>query len=293
MNIDRLRYFAAVVETKNLRRASELLGITPGSLSKALSVLQDEVGQKLIRPEGRGIDITEHGMHVYRSSAVLLDEYKRFMSAAKDRAQAETHAKLRIGSFEVFSTYFLGEFLGSVPDLDALVLELTPGNIEKAILDGLIECGITYIPSPHSQLEFVEIGSFKMGIFGVAKWKSVPFDEWPFSAPITPLHIHSQSQESLDLWPESKVPRRLKYQFEMLETALVSAREGASVSHCPDFIAKLQNKFVKSEYKLLPLPFPKDYPKPKEQKVFLVRKKAAPDPLKLEAKLATFMRQLR
>ncbi|MGZ3686562.1 MAG: LysR family transcriptional regulator [Bdellovibrionota bacterium] len=44
MNIDRLRYFAAVVETRNLRKASELVGISPASMSKAISTLEGELG---------------------------------------------------------------------------------------------------------------------------------------------------------------------------------------------------------------------------------------------------------
>ena len=73
MNIDRLKYFSVIVETKNLRKASELIGITPGSLSKAISVLESELSIKLLRPEGRGIEITEEGLEIYKKSLSLLN----------------------------------------------------------------------------------------------------------------------------------------------------------------------------------------------------------------------------
>ena len=73
MSIDRLRYFAAVVETRNLRRAAELVGISPPSMSKAIGVLEQELGLKLLYPEGRGIGITAKGLEVYRLAASLLE----------------------------------------------------------------------------------------------------------------------------------------------------------------------------------------------------------------------------
>jgi DNA-binding transcriptional LysR family regulator len=62
MTIDRLRYFAAVVQTRSIRKAAQLLSITPSSLSKAITVLEAEAGFRVIRPEGRGIAIIEAGL---------------------------------------------------------------------------------------------------------------------------------------------------------------------------------------------------------------------------------------
>jgi len=87
MSIDRLKYFATVVETKNLRKAAEIVGISPGSMSKAITTLEHELGHKLLCPDGRGISITEKGLEIYRMSATVLDEYRRFQYsvAQKDR----------------------------------------------------------------------------------------------------------------------------------------------------------------------------------------------------------------
>src|SRR5688572_18558007 len=111
MNIDRLRYFAAVVETKNLRKAAELVGIAPASMSKAISTLGEEMGFDLIRPEGRGIEITERGMDVYRASASLLDEYRRFRDRTASATLENVSSKIRFASFEVFSSYLLSAFI--------------------------------------------------------------------------------------------------------------------------------------------------------------------------------------
>src|SRR4051812_5399170 len=109
MSIDRLRYFAAVVETKNLRKAAEIVGISPPSMSKAISVLEAELGHQLIHPEGRGIGITQKGLDVYRTSTPLLEEYRRFHQQLKTPKSPALF--LRIATFEVFSSYFAARFL--------------------------------------------------------------------------------------------------------------------------------------------------------------------------------------
>jgi DNA-binding transcriptional LysR family regulator len=289
MSIDRLRYFAAVVETRNLRQAAELVGISPPSMSKAISVLEDELGCKLIHPEGRGIGITPKGLDIYRLSSSLLEEHHRFFKRLKD-SESESD-KLRIASFEIFSSYFLSTFFAQEPHTDILLLEMTPGFIEQAIISGTVDIGITYLPSPDPSLEFREIGSFVKGIYGHQKWKGQSFDKWPFAIPTTELKIHSSEIDSLDMWPKKAPKRNVKYRFELLETALQTARKGLSVLHCPDFIISLHNSEVKANHQLIQLPVPMGYRTPKPVKVYLVgRKGTIPD--KLERKLAKFMRSI-
>lgn len=290
MGIDRLRYFAAVVETKNLRVASELVGIAPASMSKAISVLEDELGCKLIHPDGRGIGITPKGLEVYKLSASLLEEYQRFFQNVRE---SESHAKLlRFATFEVFSTYLLSAFFDCEQVTEAFLLEMPPGKIEQAILTGTIDLGVTYLPSPDPALEFREIGSFEMGIFGHKKWEAVPFREWPFAIPTTELRIHSSEIDSIDMWPKSAPRRLVKYKFELLETALQTSRRGLSVLHCPDFIVRLQNEQVKAALQLVQLTPPSGYRTKRPIKVYLAARKGTV-PVDIERKLAKLMRSMK
>jgi DNA-binding transcriptional LysR family regulator len=292
MSIDRLRYFAAVVETKNLRQASKIVGISPPSMSKAISVLEDELGCKLIHPEGRGIGITPKGIEVYGLLTPLLEEHRRFHNRLKEGASASI--KIRIATFEVFSSYFMAAFLSQEKEFDALILEMPPGKIEQAVLGGSVEAGLTYIPAPNPELEYVEVGSFEMAIFGNKKWQAKPFDQWPFAIPTTELRIHSSEIESMDMWPKTAPKRYVKYQFELLETALQTSRRGLSVLHCPDFIARLHNDEVKPSCHLSLLPKPQGYRASKPVKAYLVwRKGASITDSGIEGKLARFMRSIK
>lgn len=161
--------------------------------------------------------------------------------------------------------------------------------MENAILDNLIDFGITYLPAPDPRLSFTEIGQFEMNIWGLSKWKKIDFKEWPFAVPTTSLQIHN----SLDMWPQSKKGRRIKYEFELLETALQTSRLGHSVLHCPDFIIKIHNECVLKEFKLERLPYPYPLKAMKPIKIFLISKKENTTIKSLEGKLAKFLRLLK
>ena len=289
MSIDRIRYFAAVVETKNLKRAAELVGISPPSMSKAMRVLEAELGCQLIHPDGRGIGITPKGMEVYQRSTALLEEYRNFFQNLKE--SGKTSPRIRIATFEVFSTYFISTFLGAEKDSSVFLLEKTPGQIEQAILGGLVELGITYLPAPDPALEYIEIGSFEMGIFGLKKWQNSPFQEIPFAVPVTELRIHSSNIDTLDMWPQKAPKRKIKFELELLETSLQVARQGLCVLHCPDFIVRLHNEQIRNEFQLTRLALPDGYRKAKPTKIFLVGKKGA-IPTYLERKMAKCLRGL-
>jgi DNA-binding transcriptional LysR family regulator len=289
MSIDRIRYFAAVVETKNLRKAAELVGISPPSMSKAISVLESELGYKLTHPEGRGIGITPKGFQVYKSSTALLEEHRRFYQSLKDTEGPSN--LVRMATFEVFSSYFMSSFLANEKKFDFLILEMTPGRIEEAILAGTVDVGLTYLPSPDPSLEYIEVGSFEMDIFGRKHWEILPFTEWPFAIPTTELKIHSSEIDSLDMWPTSAPKRYVKHRFELLETALQTTAHGLSVIHCPEFIVNLHNQRVKASLQLIKLQLPMDYKKAKPTKVFLIGRKGSVS-RELERKFARFMRSL-
>jgi len=290
MTIDRLRYFAAVVEAKSLRKASEMVGIAPPSMSKAISTLEDELGCKLLHADGRGIGVTAKGLEIYRLSVPLIEEHQRFFKRIRESDKKDS--LLRMATFEVFSSYFISAFLKSEPDIEILLLEKTPGAIEASILSGVVDFGLTYVPSPDRSLEYIEIGSFSMGIFGNRKWEKEAFENWPFAVPTTEMRIHSSDIDSLDMWPRSAPNRKVKYRFELLETALQTSREGLSVLHCPEFIVSIQNSQVKDCFRLSRLSPPSRYRRLKDSKVYLVgRKGALPD--RLNGKLAKFMRSLK
>ena len=66
METNRLIHFKTVVDAGGLMKASELLGITGGGLSKSIKALEEELGFKLFSQNGRNLELTELGTIFYQ-----------------------------------------------------------------------------------------------------------------------------------------------------------------------------------------------------------------------------------
>lgn len=291
MDIDRVRYFCVFADTGSLVRASELLHISQPALSKALRLLEREVGLSLIEPEGRGLRLTQAGRAFKAATQPLLSHWLGLPEVLK-KVSLKTQTITRLGSFEVFTTYFLGYFLrGYSTEGELEVHELTPGSLEDAILDGKIDLGITYLPIPRAGVSFTEATKIRMGVFGVREFKSRVQSDIPFVIPIQPTQGTPTKITGLDGWPDHKIPRSVKYRVTMMESALELCRRGLAVAYLPEFVVRLHNTSVKTENQLLEL----DCPVPKSermQSVYLVQK-ASDDESTLGRAVAKALRTLR
>jgi DNA-binding transcriptional LysR family regulator len=255
METNRIRQFCAVAETQNLRKASEILGISHGGLFKSLKVLEGELGFALFRKEGRGIVFTEEGKEFYPRAQKFLAAHAEMVSFDK------THAKaLRLGTFEVFSTYFFSAVLAKELDHPEIVLrELIPGRLEQALIDNEIDIGLTYEPIPMQGLRILPVAKCTMGIFGrKGVFQIVPFENIPFAAPVFPIHSSISGVKGLDGWPDDKIPRHIRYKVDMMETALQLCSEGKSVGFFPTFLVGLYNKTRIKEFQLYEFDGPRD-----------------------------------
>lgn len=61
MNLKHLRYFWAVAHAGSVASAAKLLHLTPQTVSAQIKLFEDDVGAELLRPAGRGLELTEAG----------------------------------------------------------------------------------------------------------------------------------------------------------------------------------------------------------------------------------------
>ena len=66
LNLHHLRYFWVVAQEGSVSRAARKLRVTQPTVSEQLRALQEALGEKLLRREGRGIAVTEAGQTVLR-----------------------------------------------------------------------------------------------------------------------------------------------------------------------------------------------------------------------------------
>ena len=269
MDINRLRYFTVIARTGSMTEAAKILRISAPALSKAMSVLESEMGFPHFQNVGRGIALTDHGKKLLpKAERVLLDVDALKLETANDRESS----RLRIGTFEVFSTYFLQSLMTKdFENFDLELHELVPGELEQALSQERIDIGITYIPVPLPGIDFLKVGSVKMAVYGCKDFlKNPDLKTLPFAVPILPIQGAPTKVNGIDGWPDDKLPRYQKYRVTLMESALQLCRQGLCVAYLPSFVAMLHNEQAIKTFQLEEIPI-HNMPRV-HQDVFLVKR---------------------
>lgn len=253
MDIDRLRYFATVVKTRNLSRAAALLRISPPALSRAIKVLEGELHRKLMVQNGRGIAITDDGLEVAASAEKILQAVNGLR--AGEIESKKRGAALRLGASCEFTSHFLAVLAARKQDFAKIeVHDLIPGAIEAALLSRRIDLGLTLVPMPDPRLDYETVGRIRMRV--VARrgaFSELPFARVPFAVPIPLLEGTPSRTENIDNWPDAQFPRFTPYRVSIMESALELCRRGLAASYIPEFVVRLHNEIVLEPYRLFPL----------------------------------------
>ncbi|WP_408096606.1 LysR family transcriptional regulator [Peredibacter sp. HCB2-198] len=287
MDIDRIRYFNVFAETGSLVRASEVLHISQPALSKALKLLETELEMKLIEPEGRGLKLTPAGQALRAETKSLLTQWLQVKEKVRRKEITEP---TRIGTFEVFSTYFLKHLANTVDFQNLELFELRPGKMEDALLRNEIDIGITYLPIPKSGLDLTEVTKVKMAVYGRKEMLHRPLGELPFVVPLDPVEGAPTKVTGLDGWPDHKIPRKVSYRVTLMESALELCRRGHAVAYLPSFIVEAHNEMLLAEYRLHEIQSPIPV-KDRLQPVYLVHKTNNEDS-KLHRQIAKALRTI-
>lgn len=285
METNRVLQFYTLYQTGNLRKAAELSSISHSGFSKSMSILEADLGIKLFVPSGRGITLTDEGIEFAKKIPQFLGELEALISSdSKDQKQI-----LKIGSFEVFTTYF-SKMMGPVfDDYDLDFHELIPGKMERALLNREIDVAITYEPIPITGVEHLKVTEIEMAAYiRKGSFKGVGILEIPFAAPIIPVEGAPTGIKGLDSWPDDKFKRQVRFRVDLMETAISLARNGHCAVFLPTFVVKLHNELVKEKYSLVKKSLPTQM-KVVKRDVYIVKRTSTVEDVKVK-KLAKFLR---
>ena len=126
MELRHLRYFLAVAEELNFRRAAEKLGMAQPPLSSQIHDLENEVGVLLFRRVPKGAELTEAGVAFLSAVPAIFDKVEHAVKVARKGGQGKV-GQLRVGytgsaSFNQIVPRSLLAFRRSYPEVE-LTLE--------------------------------------------------------------------------------------------------------------------------------------------------------------------------
>lgn len=268
METNRLKYFCTIAETGSLTKAAEILGVSHSGLSKSVAVLQSETGLQLFRPQGRGLEITDQGKWFYKKA---LDILKIENEIAGGSSGIQTHRpQVRIGLSEVIATTCSGAMAAEMNE-PITVIVTDVGEAETLILDGELDFGFTFTPSPRIELEYLDLGSVKFNGYAQADYlKNKSAAEVAYTIPATTMAFNPQGYKIRDGWPQD-LPRTTPFRVSGFNVALNLLRTGQSAVYMPDYVAILENELRSEKFQIVKVPFHTEAQS--KRKMFLVKNK--------------------
>jgi molybdate transport repressor ModE-like protein len=256
MKLGQLRYLVAILEAGSITSAARLLGVSVPTVSKAIQRLEADVGARLLVPDGRGVAVTAAGRDLARRASRVLGEWESLERAIADAR--DVRATVRIASFAVFTSYFLGELVdGELADRDVSVMSAIPGAVEEAIATAAADIGFTYVATPTGGIKHVHVGSAPMVIAARADGShgAASLEELPFAVPGAGVAGALVRQRSADGWPDEQ-PRTIRYRVGAMESAIELCRRDRAVAYLPAFVVELHNRHAAEGSKLATRPAP-------------------------------------
>lgn len=212
MNYRHLYYFWIVGKEGGFARAASRLGVAVQTVSAQVRALEKDLGHELLKPDGRGVVLTDAG----RRALVRADEIFQLGKVLQDEvAQIASRPMMRfsVGLSDGLSKLAAHTLLQPVLEESGLQLLCHEGELE-ALLSELAQYRLDVVlasqpapPNPNLRLLSDRIASSEIDWFGPRKWVSKEAQEaFPDILATLPVLLptrHSMLRLSLDRWFET------------------------------------------------------------------------------------------
>jgi DNA-binding transcriptional LysR family regulator len=240
MNLNRLAYFAAVVDTGSFTRAAERLGITKAVVSQQVARLERDIGTTLLIRTTRRVHPTEAGRLFHARCVSILREAEDAFDALA-QAAAEPTGTLRITAPNDYGTSavvpVVTAFCARYP---ACQVELMMSDQTIDLVSGRMDMAIRVGWLADSSLQARRIGTFQQLLVCDASFAARITASKPEDLADLPFVANLALREPL-LWQFSrgKLERRVRMQatisIDATPAVLAAVRLGSGLSVFPDF----------------------------------------------------------
>lgn len=179
MNLNELKTFVTLVETKHFTKTAEELYISQPTVSLHLKHLEERFGQQLIHRHSfnKTVKVSEAGEVVYRHAKELLHQVTR-LDQEMDERIGITKGTLRIAAthtiYETMLEEMIHRFLLAYPDVSIDVQLMNQEQVEQALLHYEIDLGLVEGTIHLPQIEAVPFASDRLRIIGR---RDLPLDQ--------------------------------------------------------------------------------------------------------------------
>lgn len=253
MEFYQLKYFVEVAKSENMNQVTRNLGISTPALSKAIQLLEGELGIKLFDRIGKKLKLSHAGQLFLTRAVSILDLVQA--SARELGATGET-LNISIAGREVFLSQVGLPFIEMLKkkhgDVQARLIFCSGEEALQSMTTGLSDFALT-TQEPSIEFKKKVIFEFNMAtwvgkghpLFSCAKdQQAVNIKEvlkHPFAAPNTAVFGGNPKLGAFDGWSDNVFKRKIGYVTSSLQLLTELTQSGTCLSYLPDFYGKKHN----------------------------------------------------
>lgn len=149
MDLRQLRYFAQIVESGSLSKASRQLFVAQPALSQQLAKLEEEVGKPLLHRSSRGVAPTENGLALYHHARFMLRQLDQALSIAR-KESGTVHGMVSVGlpatTVSALGLPLVRRVRERYPSILLNVVEGMSGHLGQMIRMGQLDLAVLFAP---------------------------------------------------------------------------------------------------------------------------------------------------
>jgi DNA-binding transcriptional LysR family regulator len=231
--MDDIRYFNVVINTLNLTRASEILGVAQPTLSYSIKRLEKELGGDLLIRLKNGVQLTKLGEDFAKQGRVVLFEWEQAQKLVENQRDVVS-GKYSIGIHSSVALYSLEHFLPKLsrahPGLEFSLKHGLSREIVEQVINWKIDFGMVVNPKNHLDLVIKELCKDKITLFSNGENHNTLLFEPNLN----------QTQTILKKLKKSSIVIEKKMTSESLEVIAKLTSLGVGIGVLPERVAKQQ-----------------------------------------------------
>ena len=241
MQIETLKVFCDLVESRSFSRAAVRNSITQSAVSQQVKNLESRFKTQLLRRDGKTVSPTPAGRMFYERSRTILDSFEQMQLEIKSIGQD------MVGSLRVATIYSVGlyelsvvvkSFLKQYPKVNLHVEYSKGARVYEDCLQGVIDLGVVTYPEPRKGIRIIPLPADQFTLIcapnhPLAKRRQIDIRQLNGENYIA-FEKGLASQRALDqIFRECDIEVRTVMEFDNIETIKRGVEIGAGVSIVP------------------------------------------------------------
>ena len=159
MNIQLLKYFIEIVNTRSLSAAARNLFVTQPTLSLALKKMESELGTALFDHSDQPFQLTDTGVYLYEHGQEVVFQFDQLVTDIREMNQKPVKKQLRLGLTTLFAVQFMKEisrFLTTHPHVNLILQQDGSPKLQTMLANKEIDMGLISLPNTLPEIIHIE-----------------------------------------------------------------------------------------------------------------------------------------